>query len=271
MRASKSSKMVSEFQVEIAKRVQYAMPEMHYHDYFEIYIEDEGVRDSVVSKKNYSLSPRDVLLIKPNILHQFTGDGTYTRTNVYFTEKYLHKYFSEELCGKILAVFDFVHLTLSVENYYKVSKIVREMRMEESKAYGSITFTKVAELLTVFLINVKERPPELIPENERIVSSSSPMVSYVHENYLSLNNIEEIASTFYITPSHLCRTFKKTTGYTITQYINILKVQQACHLLKDEKKPITEIALDCGFNSTMYFCKIFKKILNISPTEYRKL
>ena len=99
----------------------------------------------------------------------------------------------------------------------------------------------------------------------------SPLISYVHENFLTLTNIDEIASTFYITPSHLCRTFKKLTGYTIIQYINILKIQKSCDLLHNSKKSITEIALDCGFNSTMYFCKTFKAFLNITPTEYRKL
>ncbi len=69
----------------------------------------------------------------------------------------------------------------------------------------------------------------------------------------------------------LCRTFKKLTGYTVIQYINILKIQKACDLLHETRKSITEIALDCGFNSTMYFCKTFKAILNITPTDYRKI
>ena len=99
----------------------------------------------------------------------------------------------------------------------------------------------------------------------------SPLISYVHENFLTLSSIDEIASTFYITPSHLCRTFKKLTGYTVIQYINILKIQKACDLLHETRKSITEIALDCGFNSTMYFCKTFKAILNITPTDYRKI
>ena len=135
---------------------------------------------------------------------------------------------------------------------------------------------QVRELFMILLKNSKEHPPEVVQNNvintrNTETDTISPLISYVHENFLTLNNIDEIATTFYITPSHLCRTFKKLTGYTIIQYINILKRQKACDLLHNTKKSITEIALDCSFNSTMYFCKTFKSFLNITPTEYRKL
>lgn len=277
MRASKS-KMPAEFKVETAKQMSHAMPEMHYHDFYEIYIQDQGTRDHIVSNTFYKLNPRDVMLLKPNILHQSISRDPHTRSLVYFTDSFLNRYFSPETKQRFLSIFQYNLLSLSTESYYKVSSIVREMGREKPDNPDNMIFIRLAELITVLLHHIRQNPPALIQggvvnSNAKDQDNSliSPLISYVHENYLSLQGIGEIATTFYITPSHLCRTFKKQTGYTPIQYINILKIQHACSLLHDTNKSITDIALDCGFNSTMYFCKTFKGILNITPTEYRKI
>ena len=59
-------------------------------------------------------------------------------------------------------------------------------------------------------------------------------------------------------------------GISLFAYINTLKIQQACEIMQNEKCTLTEIATRCGFNTSSYFCKIFKKIIGISPSEYRK-
>lgn len=275
MKASKSN-MPSDFKVAVQKQSQHTMPEMHYHDFYEIYIQDQGTRDHIVSNTFYKLNPKDVMLLKPNILHQSISPEEHIRTIVYFTDTFLKRYFVSETIQKFLSIFKYNCISLSSENYYKISSIVKEMTKEEYDNPDNTIFIKLAELLTILHKNIRQYPPvsvesSVIDTNQDEDSTISPLISYVHENFLTLTNIDEIASTFYITPSHLCRTFKKLTGYTIVQYINILKIQKACGLLHDTQKSITDIALECGFNSTMYFCKTFKSVLNITPTDYRKI
>lgn len=275
MKASKSS-MDSEFKVEITRQSHHVMPEMHYHDFYEIYIQDQGMRDSIVSNTFYKLSPHDVLLLKPHILHQSTSSEPYTRTVVYFTEKFLREFFSETAVFQLLSVFGETWLTLSSERYYRAGALIREMGRVDRYQPGPAAYVWLAELLLILSESIKERPPVSpasgMPGPVCVGTGQvHPLISYIHENFLTLTNIDEIAATFYVTPSHLCRTFKKLTGYTIIQYINMLKLQKACGLLHDTRKSVTEIALDCGFNSTMYFCKLFHSILGITPTQYRKM
>ena len=68
MKASKY-KMDSEFRMEIDRQIRHAMPEMHYHDFYEIYIQDLGTHEHIVSSSFFKLSPHDVVLLKPHILH----------------------------------------------------------------------------------------------------------------------------------------------------------------------------------------------------------
>ncbi|MGN0107165.1 MAG: helix-turn-helix transcriptional regulator, partial [Hominilimicola sp.] len=97
----------------------------------------------------------------------------------------------------------------------------------------------------------------------------TPILSYITQNYNSISGIEEVASRFYITKYHLCRLFKQHTGLTITHYITQIRLQHACELLTDTNKSVTAIAMECGFNSSMYFCKTFKKNIGMTPSEFR--
>lgn len=275
MQADKSN-MEGEFKAETSKQTRHAMNLMHYHDFYEIYIQDSGTRDYLISSTFYKLNPRDVILLSPNILHQSVSDDVHVRSVVYFTVSFLKTYFSDDLIRRFLSLFQYEYLTLTPEYYYQAAKTIREMKEEQISEEHNRIFVKLADLFMILLRSVLENPPPL--RNSTVINiqnpvdgSISPLITYVHENYLSFTSIEEIASTFYMSPSHLCRSFKKMTGYTIVHYINMLKIQQACGLLCNTDKSITDIALDCGFHSTVYFCKTFKSLVSLTPTEYRNV
>lgn len=275
MNASKS-RIDSEFKVEIAKKTSHTMPEMHYHDFYEIYFQDQGTRDNIVSNTFYKLCPHDIMLLKPHTLHQSISPNKHTRTIVYFTPDFLHTFFTEYAIRELLFPFHYESLSLSSDNYYHAASIIKEMSQIDRYHPTAAAYVLLSELLQTISKNIREFPPDDhthkksdLPPGE--IPSVSPLISYVHENFLTLTSLEEIADTFYITPSHLCRTFKRLTGCTVIQYINMLKIQKACGLLKDTQKNVTDIAMECGFNSTMYFCKLFKSTLNMTPTQYRNI
>ncbi len=266
---SYNTAMKGEFAVEVCGNTP-EMPQMHFHNHYEIYIQDSGLRGSIVSISYYDLKPRDILLLKPNLLHQSIGSSSHTRTVVYFTHNFLNKHYSFEFCQRISDLFDKKHLSLSKGDYAIVSALVRDLVQEDCNDPENLIFVKLAHLLMILVKNTKSSATAGAPDNMYKHSSISPIVAYVNENFLLIDSIDNVASAFFISPSHLCRTFKKLTGYTMMQYINNLKIQLACHLLQGTRKTITEIALDCGYNSTMYFCKIFKSALKITPSAYRK-
>ncbi|WP_244310829.1 helix-turn-helix transcriptional regulator [Paenibacillus ottowii] len=68
-----------------------------------------------------------------------------------------------------------------------------------------------------------------------------------------ITTIEDIAKSFYISKYYLCHRFKEVTGLTIIQYLNHIKIQQACYLLIHTKLTIIEIGNECGYNSSMCF------------------
>ena len=81
--------------------------------------------------------------------------------------------------------------------------------------------------------------------------------------------LDEIASRFFISKYYLSRLFKQVTRTTIFDYIANCKLNKAIRCLQHTDKTVNEIALECGFNSTAYFCKIFRSAMGVTPGRYR--
>ncbi len=89
--------------------------------------------------------------------------------------------------------------------------------------------------------------------------------THVSENFTS----DEVASEMHVDYDYLNRVFKRHIGYPIMQYRNRLRMQMACRLI--QKHPIERVSQMVGFENPYYFCRLFKKIEGISPSDYRNL
>lgn len=68
------------------------------------------------------------------------------------------------------------------------------------------------------------------------------------------------------TDGFICVSFKKT-GVTVSDYINSIRINNACEILRLGKSNITQAAILYEYNSTTYFCRVFKNIMRVTPRE----
>lgn len=80
----------------------------------------------------------------------------------------------------------------------------------------------------------------------------------------------EVARAFYLSTAHLSRQFRHYTGMTFSRYILDKKVAKAMYLLKHTRHGMGAIAEKCGFLSANCFSMRFKKLVGMSPMQYRK-
>lgn len=94
---------------------------------------------------------------------------------------------------------------------------------------------------------------------------------YMERNFQNPNlSIVDIATGCNVNANYLCGTFKSVTGETINHYVNNLRISKAKSLILDTNKSIAEISSLCGFNDAKYFCKVFAKYTNYTPTNFKK-
>lgn len=94
------------------------------------------------------------------------------------------------------------------------------------------------------------------------------------KDYLDLHFAEKIALNdlahmFYINKFYLTRVFKEQFGVTINGYLIQLRITKAKQLLRFSDKTVDEISMECGYDDSNYFSRLFKKVEGISPSEYR--
>ncbi|NLK75012.1 MAG: AraC family transcriptional regulator [Clostridiales bacterium] len=243
------------------------MPKPHYHNFYELYILEQGEHKILINDTIYQMKSYDVALYKPNVFHKSLGNSGCARTCIYFTEQFLLLYFTERAVKSLLYCFEKEIITLNQDIFASVKKRMLLLEKEDIEAPNNRIFIYLADILNI-LNDSKENVRE-----EHITSSNenfAQILSYINQNYNKINRIDEIAERFYISKYHLCHMFKKITGLTLIQYLNKIKIQNACDMLANTDLSILDIGVACGFNSSMYFCKVFKQTLAITPSEFRK-
>lgn len=256
-----------DFFIQYKKRdFEWQMPVFHYHNSYELYFLESGKRSVLINDKLFEINQYDVILFKPNVYHRNSGGSQHTRTVVNFTNKFLELYFTPQAIKFILSCFDKNVISLNKRSFETAKELLVKVQNQDANNKDNCIFAYLSNLLLLLNENKGYSVPSF-PSNS--TKTIVPILSYVSHNYRNISSISQISDHFFITKYHLCRIFKEATGLTITQYINDLKIRQACQLLNETDASVTDIGFTCGFNSTMYFCKTFKEIVNMTPSDFR--
>lgn len=93
---------------------------------------------------------------------------------------------------------------------------------------------------------------------------------YLEENLSQPLTRESVAKRFHITPNYLSHIFQKSGSVGFNEYLTSVRLEQAKKLLRGYDLKVKEIAHNCGFVDSNYFCRVFKRYTERSPSEYRR-
>jgi AraC family transcriptional regulator len=96
------------------------------------------------------------------------------------------------------------------------------------------------------------------------------VTAYVDERLGSRIRTTELASLVSLSISHFSRTFRKTFGETPLTYVTRRRVQRAQLLMLQTRRPLAQIALDCGMCDQAHFTRLFRKIIGMTPMAWRR-
>ncbi len=94
-------------------------------------------------------------------------------------------------------------------------------------------------------------------------------VKHISLNYQRDITVKSVADSLFISESYLSRLFKMKVGQTFGDYLTYYRIKKACELLKDPNGKIYEIANIIGYKDQRYFSVIFKKLVGVTPKEFR--
>ena len=95
--------------------------------------------------------------------------------------------------------------------------------------------------------------------------------TYIDEHLSEDISMADLAKNAYLSPNYLGKIFMEKVGMSISEYINMRRIERACELIRQGNAKIYEIAEMVGIRDPNYFSALFKKIQGLSPSEYKSL
>ncbi len=96
------------------------------------------------------------------------------------------------------------------------------------------------------------------------------VTAFIHAHLSEPIDRAEVAQAAHLSAGAFSRFFRLRTGKTLPEYLNELRVGRACRLLADERTKVADVALDCGFHNLANFNRTFRRIMQLTPREYRR-
>lgn len=182
---------------------------------------------------------------------------------VHFTgrdvKKLLHRYGIEDHVHVI-------HTGTALEYKYLFLQMIQELKLCKAD-YEDLLVNHLHHLLIRIHRTLLTEP---YSKSRTHAKDFDEAVQYFHKNYHTEININEYAAAHHMSVSWFIRGFKEYTDSTPTQYILSLRISNAQILLETTDYNITEIAEIVGYENPLYFSRLFKKQVGVSPSDFRK-
>lgn len=258
------------------KRDSYVM-EAHFHPYYEICYLFSGERYFFVRDRTYHMLAGDLILIPANELHRSTdaGQSVYEKLEINFLMDYVKPFQTMITQQELLAPFEREELLIRLSAKDQEYFTFLFFRLKEELKQRNFGYTIESGMLLMQILIFVERLQRNSPRVHNISpvyfhAKATNLIHFINNNYKKKLTLSMLAQRYQYHPSYLSILFKNVTGFTLSEYLNNMRIKASQQLLEHSNMDIMEIALECGFNSLSHYGRVFKQIVGKSPSEYRK-
>lgn len=247
----------------------------HVHNSFQVIYVLDGKIECWINNKYYTASKDSFIFINNMENHKLKViEFPYKRYYVlikpdFFRAAIQNPVFSSVFCNR---PENFQHV-LKNDGEMK-DRIVKHLEylyieVKQKKSFWEDAAKSILYLLFVLLYR---SCPKYFPLNN-LSGSDNAIVRiqrYIEENFTNPISLDEVSKLFFLNKYYISHRFKAITGYTFKEYLIMQRVSKAKDLLLYTDQDITRVCMNSGFSNVNHFIRIFKKVENITPLQYRK-
>ncbi len=211
--------------------------------------------------------PSTIYTLSPNDPHQELPSQTAAR---YIAVLIQTRFLQEQLAEYNLSISD-LFSGISCRINQRLVDTIKEFMTDYEEAapgYGQLLAAgslKITHLLIRQLFGLHKNDNKF-----QFRMSVTRAIDFLNEHYGEKISVEDLAHVANLSSSRFSHVFKEETSMSPMEYIMMTRLDCAKRMLRANEKSLSEIALDCGFNSSSYFYQCFIRAYNISPSDYRK-
>ncbi len=231
---------------------------MHIHSCFEIVAITDGEMTVTVDSVAYSLKKGDVIFIFPYQVHSMITSNKSSNTLCIFSSRlvsYFYNITKGSLPEKPVVSFSessLFSLLCSCEDTDDIMKI------------KGVLYLLCSELIKNTALVVKSK------KKQSYLEVLDDIFVFVNENYTESCTLKDVAEKLKYDYSYISKIFAEFVGMSFTRYINMLRISEACYMLKNTDKSVVSVSELCGYSSLRSFNRNFLQIMNMTPTEYKE-
>lgn len=232
----------------------------HLHPYVEIIYVVEGTIKVTVNDETRKLSAKESAVCFPNDIHAYHSIGS---------SKILITIFSPDITSSYFGV----NLNKTLENPFLPQDTKKNgisdffLMLYEEFQHNNDKYV-VKGLLYTILGKLKEYST-LKNSSSSYNTTMQKLLRYIEDHYQEKLSLDLIANELGFSKFYLSRIFSNKIGYPFNDYINRLRINKAIKLLSETDLSVTNIGLECGFESQRNFNRIFKEYVVLTPTQFR--
>ncbi len=251
---------------------------VHSHDCLELFqvLHEGGYL--LYNGSKYPLHRGDVWIINNQDYHMsYNTGGLQIRVIVFHTDliwnvsgtdhEYLKAFFDRRKDAVPVLSAETV-TACGIDSY--IAAIAREWQ-EKQPGYRVLIRAELLKLLGLIYrcCEQDDRFSHTAPPLWRNYHALLPVIDRIDSSLPHSLSLKEAAAMAHMSESHFAAEFRKITQFSFSRYILEKRLQRACALLTTTRASITEVALQCGFNTISFFNRAFKERFGLSPREYR--
>lgn len=238
---------------------------LHYGETIEILLCDHLKGEVVIDSNRYELSGEQLFIVPPYTVHSNSieiCDGTLYVVKVCFPEMKYYLDIPHILESSDISVLQFLHVC---DEYDQVRALVEQLIQND----GDFLYC-IGCITQLFRIFSKHTDSARSPSNASYLLNKSDLrelISWTQQNFQHRISLDDVAKKAGYSKYYFCNRFKAMTGSTYFHYLNSVRIEYACRLLRDGRC-INDVCYACGFEDVPYFIQTFKKIHHITPKQY---
>jgi AraC-like DNA-binding protein len=258
-------------------------PNWHFHPHYQLFTVIKGTGTRFIGDDIRHFEEGDTVFLGPNMPHLWRSDRNYFEKESQLQTEGIVVYFKEDFLGNDFfekpEMFDIKSFLKNSERGLDLTGTLgTEMVRDLNELLGLTGFEGISKLLNIlhklsvtndyqYISSTNYTNTHKISETERMRIVHEYVLKHFKENI----NLSTVASLSNMTEAAFCRYFKSRTNKTFSDFVKEIRIGNACKMLQDENKSISQTCYESGYNTVSNFNNQFKSLKGVSPLQYQKL
>lgn len=228
---------------------------LHDHDFYELTYLTSGAELQIINGKSYYLKRGDLIVLSPNDVHEHSPITNINPFNCSFVN-YTNLTFFPQLASFPIVIHLDEKSQIAIE---QICYLIYE-EFNSNSSYRKLALWHYLD--SIFLIIQRNMQNSKLKKWEKTLE-------YIFSNPKDAEFAKAVTLSGY-SSSHFCRMFKQEFSMTFSEFLTNIRIQNAKKALANSSENIKEIYEKCGYNSNQRFFYDFKRLVGLTPAQYRK-